>query len=172
MFSSRNNIIQKLCGGRFYPHIIMLNSWSSLPRSWILRVRILNSAHVAKLNSQPNKAMRLISDTIKSTTTHWFLTLTAVIPPLIRRTDVLIKEFTKINLNWALPIHDFIDYPVRLWLKSRNRAIKTVADFNTSNSDMMTKWKQTWTDAVKNGNLLSTLTPGHTPTGFDLPRNL
>jgi len=36
----------------------------------------------------------------------------------------------------------------------------------------MAKWNQIWTDAVKNNTLLSMLTPGHIPTGFDPPRNL
>lgn len=45
-------------------------------------------------------------------------------------------------------------------------------DLTNSNIEMMTKWKQILVDVVINDNLLCTITPKHTPTGFYLLCNL
>lgn len=69
-------------------------------------------------------------------------------------------------------MHSFIDDAVKLRHKSRNPPIKR--DLNQSNSGfvLIVIWKQSRVDSVNYDNLQSKISPGHIPTGFDLPRNL
>ncbi|VVC25800.1 Hypothetical protein CINCED_3A020212 [Cinara cedri] len=41
-------------------------------------------------------------------------------------------------------------------------------DLTNANFEIMASWNLTWAAAIKNDNLLCTISLGHTPTGFDL----
>ncbi|KAL4083147.1 hypothetical protein QTP88_028477 [Uroleucon formosanum] len=173
--NSRNNIIHKLCGTSWgaSAHTLRCSALGLVyPVAEYCASVWLNSAHVAKVDTQLNTTMRLISGTIKSTPTHWLPTLTAIAPPPLRRASALVKELSKINLNHELPINNFIDDATKTRLKSRKPTPKTAKDLINANFDMMTQWEQTWAAAAENDNILCNISPGHIPTGFDLQRNL
>ncbi|KAE9532084.1 hypothetical protein AGLY_010286 [Aphis glycines] len=173
--NSRNNIIHKLCGTSWgaSAHTLRCSALGLVyPVAEYCASVWLNSAHVAKVDTQLNTTMRLISGTIKSTPTHWLPTLTAIAPPPLRRASALVKELSKISLNHELPINNFIDDATKTRLKSRKPTPKTAKDLIDANFDMMTQWEQTWAAVAENDNILCNISPGHIPTGFDLQRNL
>jgi hypothetical protein len=169
---TRNNIIQKLCG----------TSWGSSATT--LRCSALglvysaaeycapvwlNSPHVKMVDVQLNHTMRLISGTIRSTPNHWLPVLSHIMPPTIRRSTALVREYNKILQNQQLPINTDIDDIGRNRLRSRNPPIRTAENLVTAGFNPINEWRQNWTQAVqpKLHNMPCITT---TPAGFELPR--
>lgn len=144
---TRNNIIQKLCGTTWgSPATILRSSSLALVFSaaeycapvW------LNSPYTRYVDPQLNTSMRLISGTIRSTPTHWLPLLSGIMPPDLRRTNALLREYTKICSHHQLPILDDIPTLNLRRLKSRNPPIRDAAEKASTNFSALAEWKDRW----------------------------
>lgn len=126
---TRNNIISKLAG---YGWGADSNSFriASLglvfaAAKYCVPVQI-NSQHVSIV--QLNKAMRTISETLKTTPLPWFPVMANITPLLLRREKVLRRKWQKYLKSPGLPIYEDIMNLSNMRVKLRNPNWKIVDD--------------------------------------------
>ena len=130
----------------------------------------LMSAHCYKINVQLNRAMRIISGTIKSTPLPWLPVLTNIPPPDLRRKMFLVRTIqTSMALNNSL-LCQLISDPVEQCLVRKPPYIMA-QELISSGYDVNGAWCDLWTSSnLDNGELI--LEPFVKVPGFDLPREI
>lgn len=144
---SRNNLLHKLAGttwGADAPALrraalgIVYSTAEYAAPVW------LNSAHVAKVDSQLNIAMRTITGAIRSTPTQWLSTLSNIAPPVLRRQNALVNEYKKIAANSELPVHGDLPTSSVTRLSSRKPPLKLAKNLLESSYEVATAWSNLW----------------------------
>ncbi|KAI8434197.1 hypothetical protein MSG28_012309 [Choristoneura fumiferana] len=157
--ASRNNILHKLCGTtwgasadclRTSAAALVFSAAEYCAPVW------LESAHVQKVDTKLNEAMRCVSGTIKSTPLHWLPVLSHIAPPHLRRMQALKREAEKIQADQSLPVHQPFCHPPPQRLKSRHPACVTAQ--NLGDFDIKQRWKDEW-NAQTTGTALQTIDP-------------
>jgi hypothetical protein len=169
---SRVNLIQKLAGTGWGANAITLRTatmaivYSTAEYGspvWI------NSAHVTRIDSELNNAMRIISGTVKTTQTPWLPVLTNIIPPHIRRKEALVNTVTScLNYKKSLLFQMLREKPINR-LKSRNAPGLTAENLINTQFCSNKSWNEEWAKAhVTNKDLITR--PGQNMEGMLLPR--
>ncbi|KAG5863415.1 hypothetical protein JTB14_017413 [Gonioctena quinquepunctata] len=112
--------------------------------------------------------MRIISGSIKPTTSHWLPILSNIPPPHLRRSNTLCREFDKIQRNPLLKIHEDIAH-LRHRLCSVKPPIQTAETLTANNSNLELEWKQVWHSSVPHS-IHDSLQINQTAPGFTLSR--
>ena len=105
---SRNNIPQKLAGSTWGCDANTLRTaalsmvYSSAEYCCPVWLR---SSHTSKVDTQINASLRIVTGTLKSTPLPWLPVLSNITPSHILRKAALAKEWSKIEKNESLPIH-------------------------------------------------------------------
>lgn len=109
---SRVNIIQKLAGStwgcsaktlRITTQTMVMSTADFCSPVW------MNSAHTNKVDTQINRALRIVSGAVDPTETEWLYVLSNVAPPHITRQESALRECRKIELDRDLPISKDIE---------------------------------------------------------------
>lgn len=168
---TRNNIIQKLAGSTWGASASTLRSsalglvFSSAEYCssvW------LNSPYVKYVDTVLNQTMRIVSGAVRSTPLFWLPVLSYITPPRLRRQNNLVREFNKIIMNPALPIHE--DMALRFGrLKSRSPPVQTARTLNSRTYNGSIDWQVEWNNAAPN-EWKTLFSDHHPPPGFSLPR--
>ena len=168
--AARVNIIQKLAG----------SSWGASANT--LRTATLalvfspaeyvapawkNSAHVSKVDTQLNQAMRIITGCIRPTDVHWLPVLSNIAPPTIRREKAAHKIYSKFRDKIDSLLFNFITNIPPARLKSRQSPFLEINETFDGNE----RWKRLWSENRPfNGELIQD--PSEEVPGFDLPRSI
>lgn len=120
---SRVNIIQKLAG----------TTWGCTAKTLKVTTQAMvlsvaeycspvwkNSCHVKMVDTEINKALRVICGAVHSTPIEWLHILSHIPPSYISRQEATLRECKKISEDTELPIHrDMMTAPIVPRLKSR-----------------------------------------------------
>lgn len=131
---------------------------------------IVHSAHVNRIDSELNNAMRIISGTVKTTQTPWLPVLTNIAPPHIRRKESLVNTITScLNYKESLLFQMLRDKPINR-LKSRKPPGLTADNLINTQFCSSKLWNEEWTKShVTNKDLINK--PDQNVEGMSLPRN-
>ncbi|GJQ71533.1 hypothetical protein Trydic_g11241 [Trypoxylus dichotomus] len=66
------------------------------------------SCHTKFIEVQSNHTLRLITGAIRSTSTYWLPLLSSIYPFAISRSEILFREYRKLQENLHLPIQEDI----------------------------------------------------------------
>jgi len=158
---SRVNLIRKLAGTGWGANAITLRTatmaivYSTAEYGapmWI------NSAHVTRINSELNNAMRIISGTVKITQTPWLPLLINIAPPHIRRKEALVNTITItscLNYKGSLLFQMLRDKPINR-LKFRKPPGLTAKNLINTQFCSSKLWNEEWTKShVTNKDLIT-----------------
>lgn len=106
----------------------------------------LNSSHAKKVYVELNKAMKIITGTVKSTPVEWLHALSNIAPPDIRRQNALLTLYRKVLVNVQIPLNRDLNLPTIERLKSRSPAIVTAKLLHTTDFNPKEVWKETWSN--------------------------
>ena len=163
----RNNLLTKLAGTSWGANASVLRS-SALALCYSVAEYCspvwARSAHTARLDTQLNATMRLISGTLRPTPTPWLPVLSNIPPPDLRRKEVKDKLVTKINAHEDWPVFKDLYEPPHKRLKSRKPIWSDI-----SPTDINAQWKESWKEASAVNSSLVT-DPTILQPGFNLPR--
>lgn len=105
-----------------------------------------NSAHTSKIDTELNKAMSLITGTVKSTPLEWLPALSRIAPPDIRWQNALLKLYRKTSDRPNVPLHTDLATTTVARLKSRNPPAVTAYQLHTIGFDPLDAWKCRWSN--------------------------
>lgn len=131
----------------------------------------MNSAHVNLVDTEINKALRIISGAVEPTEVEWLNILSNIAPAHILRQESALRECQKISSNHNLPIYsDISSAPADLRLRSRKpfwyfyRERESLGDLNH-------RWRQWWENvSVFQKELV--IDPTKAVNGMELPRQV
>ena len=129
----------------------------------------LQSAHCYKIDVQLNRAMRIVSGTIKTTPLPWLPVLSNILPPDLRRKQALVNTIQKnTSLNNSL-LSQFVSQTVPQVL-SRKPPCTLATELINDGFDAVKTWINMWTSInLENSNLI--LDPSVKVPGFDFNRD-
>ena len=128
----------------------------------------LNSAHVSEVDTQLNRAMRIIGGTLMPTPLPWLPVVCNIAPPEVRRKAALKKELLKISSNHSLPIHhDFP--PEESRLVSRKPPLRLGSQLLKEDFTPASYWADQW-DGFRGNNNRLIGNPAAEVSGMNLPR--
>lgn len=129
----------------------------------------LNSSHSYKIDVQLNRAMRIISGTIKSTPIPWLAVLCNIDSPHLRRKSALVKTVKKCLLVGNSVLNNLMsNTPPRTLV--RRPPYDSAIELISANFNVKVKWKEEWLAAnVINSDIV--VDPLQRLPGFDLVRS-
>lgn len=171
---SRVNIIQKLAGTtwgcsaktlKISSQAMVISTSDFCSPVW------MNSVHTNKVDTQINRALRIVSGAVDPTEVEWLYVLSNVAPPQIARQEAALRECRKIEMDSDLPIFkDIASAPTTLRLQSRNpfwRFYQQRDDLD----DLTSRWKEWW-QGVSVANKQLVTDPTIEVKGNELPRKI
>lgn len=172
---TRNNLIQKLAGTswgataaclRTSALCLLYSTAEYCCSTW------LNSAHTYKVDVELNKAMRVITGTVKSTPLAWLPALSNIAPPDIRRQNALLRLYRKVSCNQNIPLYNDLQVTIPSRLKSRNPSIALAKDLHANGFDGWEAWKTAWLNNGVNSLLFNFDAHSSGSEEFKLPRKI
>lgn len=145
--NSRNNIICKLAS----------TSWGTDAKT--LRISTLslvfstanyccpvwvNSCHSHIVDAALNKALRIVSGTVRSTPTTWLPVLANIAPPHLQRRKALLREYNKAMADQSQPLFTDLQDQVPTRLKSRKPPLRTAAELAYDGFSLNEAWCDEW----------------------------
>jgi hypothetical protein len=160
---TRNNIIHKLAGTSWGLDLVYSRA-EYFCRFW------KNSTHVNKIDAELNTTLRIITNTLKSTTTLWLHVLAHIIPYNIRRKYIAKRIWNKFqnSPNMYSIAQDMANLPPYRLKPRKSLWKEEILMQPFSRSDY---WKATWQDVdIFNKNVIED--PTKQVPGFDLARKI
>lgn len=166
---TRINLVQRIAGVGWGANAKTLRTTVMglvIPTAEYCCSSFINSSHTSKIDVQINRALRIISGTIKSTPLHWLPVMANIEPPKFRRQVALNHLYSKCDSH-----QNSLLYHLRNELPNQRLKRKPPWTFENQEFDLKIAWNQSWTsNNIVNQDLVTN--PSIKLPGFEWSRNL